>query len=79
MSQPDEKKTHPLNITAWIAIILWTVSTVFQVGAMFATNQNKEYVDKKTEVLRLEWKQDLLNINNKLDRLIETRNEGGKK
>jgi len=73
---PDEKKQNAFNVTAWIAIILWCISTVFQVGAMYATSQQKEYVDKKTEMLRLEWKQDLLQINNKLDRLIEKRNDG---
>jgi hypothetical protein len=66
----EEKKASPMNVTAWIAIILWVISTVFQFGAIYATNQNKEYVDKKTESLRLEWKDDLKGISDKLDKIL---------
>lgn len=76
MSEPVEKKHHPLNLTAWIAIILWVISSVFQVGAIYATNMSKAYVDERTESLRMELKEDLREINQKLDRLIEKKNGG---
>lgn len=69
----EEKKHPPFNVAAWIAIILWVVSTVFQVGAIYATNNNRDYVDNKTESIRRELRDDLNAINNKLDRLIESK------
>ena len=70
-TMPDEKKHHPLPIAALIAIFLWVVSTVFQVGAIYANNSNRDYVDLKTESIRREIRNDLYKINDKLDRIIE--------
>ncbi len=71
MSNEEKEKKVSLNLVAWSAIILWVIRTVFDVGALYATSQNKEYVDKKTETLRLEWKGDLKDISDKLDKLIQ--------
>lgn len=62
-----ESKVNP----AVIAIVLWAIGIIFQIGVIYATSSLKEYVDTQDKELRFEVKTLYERIDNKLDRLIE--------